>query len=299
MNKKLPPLSSLVTFEAAARLNSFKLAADELHLTPAAIAYQVRKLEASLKIKLFDRYHKGVTLNTAGKHYLSTVTNLLDEFARQTQQFKHDHAKSTLTVLTLHAIAEKWLMPRLVDFHNKHPEINIEITATENLEMSSSSDIVIGFCMARSKKPASGVFLEEDIFPVCSHRYRKSLGSELEIGRLSEYDLLFDVHWKRDWNVWLAENNLQSEIDHKPGFSFSLYSMVIEAAVNGMGIMMGHQQLISRELQNGQLTRIFHNAVPARGYFYLHQNTQLTDNENVNEFASWISHQAQIVKDEL
>ena len=90
----------------------------------------------------------------------------------------------------------------------------------------------------------------------------------------------------------LSDHTLQAQIGHKPGFSFSLYSMVIEAAVNGMGIMMGHRQLISRELQKGSLTRIFDDTVPVKGYYYLHKNARHKDNGVVNEFQNWITHQA-------
>ena len=293
MNKKLPPLNSLITFEAAARLNSFKLAADELHQTPAAIAYQIRKLESSLNIKLFDRHHKGVSLNNAGRQYLNTITGLLKELADQTQQFKRNHERSTLTVLTLHAIAEKWLMPRLVDFRGKHPDIHIEINATDNLEMSASSDIIIGFSLDRLKNPAATVFLEEEIFPVCSGDILNNPHIDLQISKLSDHDLLFDAHWKQDWNLWLAKNNASAQLGRSPGVSFSLYSMVIEAAVNGMGIMMGHKQLIRRELQNGSLNRIFNETLPVKGVYYLLKNAQQEVNDVADQFQYWIKQQAQ------
>ena len=293
MNKKLPPLNALITFEAAARLNSFKLAAIELHQTPAAVAYQIRKLESSLTVELFDRQHRGVTLNNAGRLYFTTIAELLTELANQTRQFKAIHAQLSLRVLTLHAIAEKWLMPRLAHFRENHADINIEINATEDLVTTTSSDIVIGFSLKEPKNPSTTVLLEEDIFPVCARDYLKNPEIELEDNTLAYYDLLFDVHWKQDWQLWLQQNGFSAKLNHKPGYSFSLYSMVIEAAVNGMGIMMGHKQLINKELQNGTLISVFKKSRPVKGYYYLTKNELLPDNCVADHFQSWIMNQVQ------
>ena len=291
MIKHLPPLHSLVIFEAAGRLGSFKSAADELHQTPAAVAYQIKKLEESLKIELFDRLHKGVILNKAGQQYLKTVSELLTSLAHQSQQFKVSYGQSSLTVLTLHAIAEKWLMPRLVDYRVNHPGTNIEIKATDNLQTADFKEFVIGFSLTMPDKPTICVFLEEEIFPVCSSNYLNKLGSEVTTDGLIDFDLLIDAHWKQDWNLWLKKNNSTTRLNHTTGFSFSLYSMVIEAAVNGMGMMMGHKQLIGKELQNGSLIKVFENSISLKGYYYFYNNKNESTDTASNQFQTWLQRQ--------
>ena len=292
MKKDFPPLNSLTAFEAAARCNSFKLAAEELNLTPAAVAYQIKKLEDSLNAELFDRLHKGVVLNNAGLDYFETITDLLTQLSKQTRRFKLAHGQPSLSVLTLHAIAEKWLMPRLAHYRENHPDSNIEIKATENPEVTAPGDIVIGFSLRSPNQANTVVFMEEEIFPVCSSHYLSRLGTELEISELSNYDVLIDAHWKQDWDQWLRQNNTAARPNHKLTLSFSLYSMVVEAAINGMGIMMGHQQLITRELQNGALVRLFKNTVPLRGYYYLVKNRQDPYSAVADQFQRWVRQQS-------
>ena len=291
MIKHLPPLNSLVIFEAAGRLGSFKSAANELNQTPAAVAYQIKKLEESLNIELFDRMHKGVILNKAGQNYLKTVSGLLTSFTHQTQQFKATYGQSSLTVLTLHAIAEKWLMPRLTDYRENHPGIHIEIKATDNLDTADLKDFVIGFSLTMPDPIQARVLFEEEIFPVCSSRYLNNLGDELNSDALADYDLLIDAHWKQDWDLWLKKNKSTARLNLTTGFSFSLYAMVIEAAVNGMGMMMGHKQLIQKELQSGSLIRVFKNARSLNGYYYYYYNKHKPADSAADQFQAWLQQQ--------
>ena len=290
MFKELPPLNSLLAFEASARLNSFKLAADELHQTPAAIAYQIKKLEESLGLLLFTRHHKGVQLNQTGQTYHSQIQTILKQLASQTQNLKQSQSALNLRILTLHAIAEKWLMPRLNDFRQLHPGVNIEITATDAIEKSQTHDIVIGFSQQQPTHPDMKILMEEEIFPVCSADYFAS--HQIKLESLANHDLMIDVTWNKDWEYWLQANNLSVTLKPHHSLSFSLYSMVIDAAVKGMGIMMGHMQLISPELENNSLVEVFANSKPVSGYYTLMTNNISTNHPKIELFTNWLYQQA-------
>ena len=290
MFKELPPLNSLLAFEASARLNSFKLAADELHQTPAAIAYQIKKLEESLGLQLFIRHHKGVELNQTGQTYHAQIQTILKQLQSQTQNLKQSQRALNLKILTLHAIAEKWLMPRLNDFRQLHPGINIEITATDAIEKSQGHDIVIGFSQQQPTQPEIKILMEEEIFPVCSADYFAT--HQIKLDNLANQDLMIDVTWNKDWEYWLQANNLSVTLKPQHSLSFSLYSMVIDAAVKGMGMMMGHMQLISPELENNSLVKVFANSKPVSGYYTLTTNNTCTNGQKIELFTNWLYQQA-------
>jgi len=186
MYNTLPPLNSLHVFVVAARLGSFKLAAKELHQTSAAVAYQIKKLEDSLNLQLFDRLHKGVKLNQAGQSYYDSVTSILQTLDKDTQSLKNSHVNTNLKILTLHAIAEKWLMPRLDDFKHLYPELNIEISASDKLTHASTEQLVIDFKLGDSKASHTEILMDEEIFPVCSTDFL--LTHRPQIDKLSELE---------------------------------------------------------------------------------------------------------------
>ena len=288
MFKKLPPLNSLLAFEASARLNSFKKAADELHQTPAAIAYQVKKLEESLNLALFTRQHKGVELNTNGETYYQTVKSLLTNLQNGTQEIQRTQQCASLNILTLHAIAEKWLMPRLADFRKHYPNIRIQINASENLNHSTKEDIVIGFSLQNPVRTNAIIFMEEEIFPVCSPVFLEKADHGISLDNLSNIEILIDSHWKNDWDAWLKINNSALEVKKTHSLSFSLYSMVVDAAVKGMGLAMGHKQLIQHELEKGLLIMPFEGFTNLKGFYYFSVDENLKQAPQIKSFLEWL-----------
>ena len=241
----------------------------------------------------FTRQHKGVELNQAGKQYYQNVNAVLSELQKQTDKLKKEYLAESLSILSLHAIAQLWLMPRLAQFTAAHPQINIQINASDNLTESSEQDLLIGFTLTPPSSPTALVLMPEDIFPVCSNDYKKQHRQQLSVNKLGEFDLLFDVHWKQDWDDWLRLNNASLALHQRKALSFSLYSMVIEAAVNGLGIMMGHKQLIQNELDSGKLIHIFEQTQTVKGYYYLDKNPNSTHSSVADQFQHWLIQQTQ------
>ncbi|MEC4167493.1 LysR family transcriptional regulator [Pseudomonas sp. MS-1(2024)] len=137
-SKNLPPLDSLITFEAVARNGSFTRAASELCLTQSAISKQIRALEDNLKLTLFERQARGICLTQAGASLLSEVTTLLERLLHGVNRIKTAHAPNSVTVLCTHAVAQFWLFGRLLAFNTEHPSITVNIHASNDIHESTN-----------------------------------------------------------------------------------------------------------------------------------------------------------------
>src|SRR2546422_2969213 len=133
MARTLPPLSALRPFEAAARLESFSRAAEELHITHGAVSHQVRALEEHLGTALFSRQGKRVALTAAGRTFAERVRNALAEIAQAAEALRAGRNDKSLKVSVLPSFASRWLMPRLIRFMDAHPEIEVNVIATTAL----------------------------------------------------------------------------------------------------------------------------------------------------------------------
>ena len=131
--RRLSPLKAVRTFEAAARHLSFTRAADELHVTQAAVSHQIKALEEWLGVTLFRRQTRGVLLTDAGQVYLPALTGALDAIDRATRDLLRRDQAGILTISALASFAAKWLVPRLGRFADRHPDISVRIAAEDSL----------------------------------------------------------------------------------------------------------------------------------------------------------------------
>src|SRR3982750_3092855 len=151
MARRLPPLSSLRPFEAAARLESFSRAADELHLTHGAISRQVRALEQHVGGQLFTRHGKRVTLTASGRAFAERVRTALHEITLAAEAV--GRRGNRLTVSVLPSFASRWLMPRLMRFMEKHPELEVSVVATTALANFTTDEVDVGIRFGRGPYP--------------------------------------------------------------------------------------------------------------------------------------------------
>src|SRR4029453_11931730 len=170
MARRLPPLSALRPFEAAARLERFSRAAAELHLTPGAISRQVRALEDPVGAELFTRHGKRVTLTTSGRAFAERVRAALHEITLAAEAVGSRRRENRLTVSVLPSFASRWLMPRLIRFMEAHPDIEVSVVATTALANFTTDEVDIGIRFGRGPYPplVCEPFLEDEWFPVAS-----------------------------------------------------------------------------------------------------------------------------------
>ena len=170
----LPPLDCLRFFEVAARRESFAKAAEEMHVSSSAVAHRIKVLEKHLDGALFDRSHRGVRLNGRGKAYLKDVQRILAEIQVVTERRRGDSETQRLKMVSVEAVAEKWLMPRLADFKVSHPGVIIELeTNHRGVDPARRDfDIWIAYVGETTAPRPEGLYeetlYEEDLLPVCS-----------------------------------------------------------------------------------------------------------------------------------
>ncbi len=293
----LPPLDCLRFFEAAARRESFAKAAEELHVTPSAVAHRVKVLEEHIGGALFERAHRGVRLNGRGKAYLKDVQRILAELSAVTQSRRGDSVTKRLKLVSIESVAEKWLMPKLADFKASHPGVVIELeTNHRGVDPAGHDfDVWIAYVGETAAPRPEGLFeetlYEEDLLPVCSPALIEARGRPADPVDLHEWPLLYDLGWEADWPYWFARQGKPSP-DLSRASGFRLYSMVVAAAVDGMGAAMGHSRVIEREMEQGELVPLFERQAAAPARCCLITTADSRRNPGVRAFRKWIRKQA-------
>ena len=246
---KVPPLSALRAFEAAARLGGFSAAAGELGVTPGAITAHIKALEADLGTALFERHAKGVRLTGLGARVLPEMSAAFDALGQAVQVLRAEAAPSVVHIATLPAIAQLWLSPRLPGLRAASPEISVSITAMEgppNLKRAAYD-----LCLFYGDGPGR-VLAEDVIYPVCAPAMADQLQSPVD---LAHVPCLSDAVWAEDWAAWAETAGVAGFIPRGP--VFSLYALAVEEAAHGAGVLMGHEALVAGHLAQGRLVAPF------------------------------------------
>jgi LysR family glycine cleavage system transcriptional activator len=293
MPRRLPPLNALRAFEAAARHTSFARAAEELHVTPGAVSQQVKALEAWLGVELFRRLHRGLALSQPGRDYLGTVGPLLDQLALATEELCQRKAAEVLRIAALPAFAEKWLVPRLGRFRARHPEIEVQVSASDHLLEPARDPVDVGLWYSDGKHPGltAELLLEEEIFPACSPAFLEGTPALKRPEDLGQHVLLHDVGWRADWLRWLAAAGVEG-VDPLRGSSFTLYSMAVQAAIDGLGVVMAHGALVAGDLAAGRLAEPFELRLPAPRAYYMVTAAKAADRPALGAFRDWLLAEA-------
>ncbi|MDE0048368.1 MAG: LysR substrate-binding domain-containing protein [Rhodospirillales bacterium] len=288
----LPVLDALPFFEAAARLGSFTEAGHELGVTAAAIAYRVKSLERHLGVELFSRQARSVRLNDRGRAYLEEVQRILAALHRAKERL-HSSGPPRLRLVATEVVAEKWLMPRLHDFTAGHPGLAVELDTDRGAFDPDRRpfDVWVAFTDRAKVAPQCETLFEETLVPVCSPALLEVRGRPEEPRDLSRWPLLYDLLWAPYWVLWFAHHGA-GPVDLSRASGFRLYSMMVKAAVDGMGVALGHTRMIAEELERGTLEPLFDTAVPAPARYVLCVSPDAVEKPGVSAFRDWIRAQA-------
>jgi LysR family transcriptional regulator, glycine cleavage system transcriptional activator len=253
----MPPLNALRAFEAAARTGSFTKAAVELNVTPAAVAQQVKSLEGWLGCPLFDRLSQGLRLSVRGRAALPALVHAFDALGAAVRELNRVARPGQIEIAALPAVATLWLAPRLAALRRAFPQTTVSITAMEtppNLDREPY-DLAL-FSVPEAPPDSMIVKLHDDrITPVCSPGIAPVDGEEA-VDWLRRQTLLHDSVWRSDWPVWLQAAGVTG-IAFEEGAYFSLYSVAVQAALDGAGVLIGHEALIGTALRHGDLVAPF------------------------------------------
>lgn len=246
LRRRLPALSGLLAFEAAARLSSFTRAGDELHVTQAAISRQIRLLEQQLGQRLFERAHRGVRLTSAGQQLWQAVGRGLGHIGEVADSLRHAQVQR-LSIGATVAVGRYWLLPRLHQFAQQHPQLELQLLALDR-ELDPLRDGLDLWVACGEEQQLPAVQLEylfpEQAFPVCSAEFLQRYPI-MDVADLLNVPLLhLDArHWQNfawpvvDWALWLKQQGLEPLL-HNNGLSLNDYPTLIEAAAAGYGVAL-------------------------------------------------------------
>ena len=251
---RLPPLSRLPAFEAAARHENFSRAAEELGLTQTAVTKQVAALEAELGVRLFERRNRAAFLTEAGRAYARVVSAALAEIAAETARLRGARAPGGLVLHCQLCEAFYWLMPRLARFHERRPGVEVRVVSALGplTEAPEPFDVAIQTTGRASGAARLAFTAADEVFPVASPALARTPEALARLPLLSHRVLPQD--WM-DWPDWCAALGRPAP---RPGRirSYDSFPLVLQAAVAGQGIALGWRRTVEGLITEGKLARI-------------------------------------------
>ena len=293
MRRKIPSTAALVCFEAAARHESFTKAAQELALTQGAVCRQIAGLEAFLNVELFRRSRRGVKLTEAGLSYSRQVAAQLDAVERDTLSVMRQQGANVIELAVVPTFGTQWLLPRLKDFQQRHPEVTVNLTNRTRpfLFADTAFDAAIYFGDADWSGTQSHRLMGENPVPVCSPTLLDGQ-SLLDAQRIAQLPLLQQSTRPYAWRQWFGSVGMAVERD-MTGPRYELFSMLAQAAMHEMGIALIPPFLIQRELEEGRLVVANRHALSSDKAYYLMIPERKVESASLRAFRDWLVSQAQ------
>ncbi|MBH3385514.1 LysR family transcriptional regulator [Pseudomonas juntendi] len=293
MRRKIPSTTALVCFEAAARHQSFTKAAQELSLTQGAVCRQIASLETFLNVELFRRSRRGVKLTEAGLSYSRQVAAQLDAVERDTLSVMRQQGASVIELAVVPTFGTQWLLPRLKDFQQRHPEVTVNLTNRTRpfLFADTTFDAAIYFGDGDWSGTQSQRLMGENPLPVCSPALLGGQGT-LEARHIAELPLLQQSTRPYAWRQWFASVAMNVERD-MTGPRYELFSMLAQAAMHEMGVALIPPFLIQRELQEGRLVVANRHVLTSDKAYYLMIPERKVESASLRAFRDWLVSQAQ------
>ncbi|MGC3981355.1 MAG: transcriptional regulator GcvA [Steroidobacteraceae bacterium] len=282
------PLNALRVFEAVAERLSFTEAANALDVTPAAVSSQIKTLEDSLETPLFYRHSRSVRLTPLGSQLLPGVQRGFDELARSIDQLRKHRTSGQLNISMLGSFLQKWLLPRLNDFYQKHPEIDLRFNASRQLVdfMNSDFHAVVRYGMGQWASLRAEHVMDDWVFPVASPALVSKIGPVNTVGDLNKYPLLHSQH--EPWSDWLRSlGGDTTRLERGPVLEDSVAAL--NMAERGEGLVLARWSLVADDLDAGRLVRVGLQSVRQRAAYYFVAPPEHFDLPKVQRFHAWLS----------
>ncbi|ORM89888.1 LysR substrate-binding domain-containing protein [Pantoea cypripedii] len=286
--KKLPPLNWLRSFESAARLQSFTLAAEELHMTQGAISQHIRSLESHFKTSLFIRHARKIELTEEGLSYLTVVQAAIQRLEVATNEIFGEGHRRQIKIKGSIAFFTYWLNARrLGEFSQENPDINLQFnTDIWMREEDIKADMEIRWGKGQWAGVNAVRLSYDTLFPVCSPRLADSLPLQ-QVSDLKHHHLLHVMGYQEGWGEWLKFAGA-TDINASEGVQFDTYACVLNLVESGFGVALGRLSLVEDQLHTGKLIAPFSARLQSSEDFYLiYPQTGFT-NPYARRFAEWL-----------
>jgi LysR family glycine cleavage system transcriptional activator len=315
MARRLPSLTALRAFEAAARNLSFTLAAEELHVTQGAVSRQIQHLEVYLQRPLFYRRSRSLELTPEGSNYFRPLREAFDAMERATARALDGNSDRVLTLSVLPTLAMRWIIPRLPKFNELHPQIEIHmVTSIKPADFSGDIDMAIrvgsphsgggeaglakiDLVMARDWSSIEAEFLMPDaIIPVCTPKLAEGDPPLRTIADLRRHRLLHTGTRPRAWSDWLrAMGHDDFPLSATP--SFGHFFMTLQAVFQGKGIGCIPSILVADDIASGRLVAPFDQPLTSSGSYYMLFRKHQRDHPKLMIFRAWLRSEAELSSD--
>jgi LysR family transcriptional regulator, glycine cleavage system transcriptional activator len=292
--RQLPPLSTLRSFEAAARLLSFSKAADELFVTHGAVSRAIKHLEEHLGVPLFQRTTRAVQLTQTGISYAASVRDTLDRLAAATALIADQKSLGVLSVSTLDSFAAKWLLPRLFRFRQQYPDIDVRLATSNRLAdfVNDGIDVAVRYGVGRYSGLAAELLMMEEVAPMCSPELLKGPHPLKAPADLKHHTLIHD-DFQIDWGMWLISAGVGG-VDAHRGPRFQSSVLAVQAAVQGDGVVLGRTALVADDLRAGRLVKPFTLSLPSDLAYYVVYPNQAAERPKIRAFRDWLLEEVRL-----
>ncbi|MEX0809263.1 MAG: transcriptional regulator GcvA [Dongiaceae bacterium] len=294
MCRKSLPLSALRAFEVSARHSSFSKAADELSVSPAAIHHQIKGLSEQLGVELFQRRGRGLVLTKAGQACRESLEHGFDMLALAVEQARAHSTIGLVKIACCPSFAAKWLTPRLPSFHRAFPTIDIQLRVSSALVDFATDDTDLAIHYGRGEY--GDLFVEtlglDELIPVCSPVLTAGADGRAQRTDIARLRLIHDDTLAGEpdypaWSDWLARAGISAD-KASGGFHFENSSLALDAAIGGLGVALGRQLLIARDIAEGRLVEASNIAIGSDWAYHLIALPAIADQPKVAALREWI-----------
>ncbi|MDD0842836.1 MULTISPECIES: LysR substrate-binding domain-containing protein [Pseudomonadaceae] len=284
----LPSLSALRAFEAAARHESAKQAAEELSVTATAISHQIRALEESLGVALFLRKPRQLELTAQGRELQQTLESAFDSISATAMRLSALPCRQAITLSTTPAVAVRWLLSWVCLLRESHPDIDLRIHAShEPVALDGvTADIAIRYGDGRWPGLVAEKLFDNTFIPACSPRLGLQDAAELPRHTLIHFRNQAVVSSPLDWALWQKQAKVPG-LDVSAGLVFSDETHAVSAAIGGQGVALMSRQLIEDELREGRLVQPFGPEVEGKPFFLVYPESR-RDDPAIRAVRDWV-----------
>ena len=300
MLRHIPGLQSLKAFDASARHLNFTRAAEELHVTPAAVSHQIKELEEALGVTLFQRTSRHMQLTRQGQILKPAISDALEGLTRALQRIRQSDNPMRVQVTASPSIAAKWLVPRLDRFLDSVPGADVRIDVSSDPLDFDREDIDVAIRFGDGVYPGLNVekLFHDTLFPVCSPELLKDAKRLREPRDLLQFTLIH-MDWEAqgavwpNWRMWMQAAGVKDFNDSR-GLHFSQTSLAIQAAIDGHGVALGDSTLVGDDLAAGRLVKPFELSLrsPAQFAYHLITRRDTAERPMTKAFRNWILAEA-------
>ena len=291
---KIPNVGALMAFEAAARHESFTHAAKELFLTESAVSRQIATLESNLGVRLFVRSRQRVMLTRAGRLYSTQVRRSLETLDRDTLSIiAHGSGGGYLELAVLPTFASQWLIPRLKDFNDRHPDVRVNMGVRTDLFSFEESHFEAAIHYGKPTWPGTSAdyLFGEEVVAICSPKLVAKPVKKVQ--ELLAYPLLHSTTRPHAWTQWFSALGVEDN-STMHGVRYELHTMLVAAAAAGLGIALVPKFFVEGRLQQLGIVIPFETTRPVASdaAYYLVYPTALSHGKPLDVFRTWLLDQA-------